>query len=201
MEKIQSGTGDSSSSKFKLIVICKDHHFLAKADLKFTKIIVRYSHLRPWLGGKISGSHMKDTDPYLKQSIEKSLVIDILPELSVEIKGFLERGKLFYYSPYNEEAEVVFSLKNNNLSQVIENLDTFRNFLILCIDEKVSILAIEAQEKYGNVQLILPSILKPNNEDRIFLIPEPIECNLFLKNAKLFLEKWFLIAKKYEPMY
>ncbi len=201
-QKISSGTGDSSSSKFKLIAICKGHHFLRKADLEFNTISVRYSHLRHWLGGKVIGAHIKKIDPYLKQANEKSLIVDILPELSLEIKGFLEREKNFYYSPYNEETDVLFYLENKKLSEVLENIDIFRNFLTICIDEKISVVAIEAQEKYGNVQLILPSILKPtNNEDRIFMIPEPIECNLFLKNAKRYLENWYLIAKKYEPMY
>lgn len=202
LQKSYSGTGDSFCSKFKLIVICKGHHFLRKADLKFSKISVRYSHLRQWLGPKISGAHIKEIDPYLKGAIEKSLVVYILPEFSFEIKGFLEKEKLFYYSPYNEETDVLFYFKNKSLNELLENLDIFRNFLSICIDEKISIYNIEAREEYGNVQIILPSVLKPaSKDDRSFLHPAPIDPHLFLKNAKLYLGNWYRIAKKYEPMY
>ncbi|MCJ7561102.1 hypothetical protein MUO79_10880 [Candidatus Bathyarchaeota archaeon] len=195
MRKTYSGTGDSSCSKFKLIAICKGHHFLKKADLEFTKISVRYSHLRYWLEGKISVAY-KEKDRYLKQSIEKSFNANILPELSIKIEGFLEREQLFYYSPYNEETDVLFYLKNESLNELLEILDILRNFLTICIDEKISIYAIQAQEEYGNIQIILPSILKPaSKDDSAFLIPAPIESNLFLKNAELYLGNWYLIAK------
>lgn len=205
--KIQAGTGDSSSSKFSLIAICKGHHFLKKDDLLFNTISVRYSHLRQWLAATVGGgekerAYLKERDPYLKLAIEKSLIINFSPEISIEIKGFLERESHFYYSPYNQETEVLFHLKSQKLNAVLENVDIFRNFLSICIDEKIAIVSIEAQEEYGTIQLILPSILKPSNgKDRIFFIPEPIERFLFIKNAKLFLENWFLLVKKYESMY
>ena len=97
-EKIYSGTGDSSSSKFKIVAICKGHHFFKKTDLEFTKISVRYSHLRKWLGGRIRGAHIKENDPYLKQSIEKSLTVDILPKLSRNQWFFGKRKRLLLQS-------------------------------------------------------------------------------------------------------
>jgi hypothetical protein len=199
--KTLSGTGDSSSSEFDLIAICKGHHFVKKADLIFNTISVRYSYLRRWLGGKISGAHMKEHDPYLKQSIEKPFIANILPELTIKIEGFLERDQYFYYSPYNEETYVIFYLKNERLTELLKKLDIFRNFFAICIDEKISFYAIEAQEEYGNVQIILPSILQPIKDDHSYLIPFPIEPKLFLKNAKLYLENWYSFAKKFEPVY
>jgi hypothetical protein len=50
--KTLAGTGDSSSSEFDLIAICKGHHFVKKTDLIFNTISVRYSYIRRWLGGK-----------------------------------------------------------------------------------------------------------------------------------------------------
>jgi hypothetical protein len=206
-KKTRSGTGDSSHSVFKLIAICKGKHFLRKTDLVFNTISVRYSHIRYWLAAMVGGTEkeracLKEGDPYLKQATEKSLIMDFSPEISIEIKGFLEREKCVYYNPYNQETDVLFHLKSQKLSEVIKVVDIFRNFLAICIDEKISIVSMEAQERKGPVQLILPSILKPvNGNDSKFLIPEPIERYLFVKNAKLFMGNWYLFAEKYEPVY
>jgi hypothetical protein len=199
-QKTLAGTGDSSSSKFDLIAIFKGHHFVRKTDLIFNTISVRYSYIRRWLGGKI-GDAMKEHDPYLKQSIEKPFIANVLPDLTIKIEGFLERDQHFYYNPYNEETYVIFYFKNESLTELLKKLDIFRNFLDICVDEKISIYAIEAEEEYGNVQIILPSILQPVRDDRSYLIPFPIEPYLFLKNAKLYLENWYSFAKEFEPVY
>ena len=92
----QSGKGDSSTSKFKPIVICKGQHFLSKKELEFTNILVRYSHIRKWLG-PYCGSNRED-NPYLKGFNETSLVVQILPNLRLEIKDFLQKDNLKIYN-------------------------------------------------------------------------------------------------------
>jgi hypothetical protein len=72
----------------------------------------------------------------------------------------------------------------------------------ICIDEKIKIYSIQAQEAYGIVDIIYPRLLKPNSKnEHEFSIPSPIEFNLFLKNAKLYLDNWYSFTRNHEPTY
>lgn len=194
-----SGKGDSCSSKFSPVVICKGHHFSNKKELEFSNIMVRYSHLRKWLGSHCG--FRKEDNRYLKGFNETSLLLQISPNLRLEIKDFLQKENLKIFNYHIDKTTVIFSHEKTSISKILETLDIFRNFLQILIDEKIEILEIEAQEEYGNIQLIIPHIISANFKDSIAFIPEPITFKTFHENAESYLVNWFTFVKKFEPIY
>lgn len=196
-----TGYGDTYSIKFSPIVICKGFHFLNKKELEFTKVLVRYSHIRKWLGPHTG--FKKEDNPYLKGFIETSLVVQILPNLRLEIKDFLQKDNVKIYNSHNDKTTVLFSFPQEKLSisDILETLDIFRNFLQILIDEKIEVLEIEAQEEYGNIQLILPNIVGSEFKDSIAFIPEPITIRTFQENPESYLSNWFNFTEKFKPIY
>jgi hypothetical protein len=174
---------------------------LNKKKLQFTKILVRYSHLRKWLGPH--SGFKKEENPYLVGFIETSLVVQILPNIKLEIKDFLQKDNLTIYNYHNDKTTVLFSFPQEKLSinKILETLDIFRNLLQVLIDEKIEILEIEAQEEYGNIQLILPNIGGSNYKDSVAFIPEPITFRTFQENPQSYLSNWFNFTGKFQPIY
>lgn len=209
--KLTKERREYKQSEFHVLYMFKGFHFAKREDIQFSRIKIKYSHLRDWLGEKVFDfSKEEETEEEYVLKVKKPPTNEIsLKNLNVSIIGAVS----FDTGPFDDSYERTALIRVDttekthfeNLFRIIYHL---KNFLSLVTGEAISILSItgEIPEKTDElpeqIEIYNSQTIGENNSKNYFTYtPTPVEYKDISDRMQFYLNNWFEIINNFEPTY
>ncbi len=198
-------------SEFHVSYMCKGFHFAKREDIQFSRISVKYSHLRNWLGTRVFRfSTEEETQEEYVLKVKKPPTNEIsLKNFKVSIIGVVSGSRGRFDDTFERTALVVVDPTEighyENLFKIIYHL---KNFLSLATGEAISILSITGEipnitgERPEKIEIYSFQTKGENNsKDHFSYNPVPVEYKDISEKMQFYLKNWFEIINSFEPTY
>ena len=203
--------GDSTEfkhSEFHVSLFCIGFHFATREELKFTSMTVRYSHLREWLSGVFDLSRLDENEDEYILRVRKPPVKEIvLDRFSLRIRGNVSSEHGMYHDSYERYVSITVDMTDETpLDELFLIIYHLKNFLSLATGEKISILTMSGErtrlKHHEGIEIFSPQTLgEKGSTDRFAFCPVHIQYQTISERLKFYLQNWFSIIERYEPMY
>ena len=195
-------------SEFHVSLFCIGFHFAKRKELKFKSMTVRYSHLRKWLSGVFNLSQWDENENEYVLKVKKPPVKEIvLDKFGLSIKGVVSSEHGSYHDFYERYASITIDMTDEMpLDELFLIVYHLKNFLSLATGEKISILTMNGEKTclkpYERIEIFsFQTLGEKGSKDRFAWYPLPIEYQTISERLEFYLQNWFNMIEKYEPMY
>ncbi len=195
-------------STFRVSFFCLGFHFAKKNEIKFKSMTTKLSHLRNWLSITFKFSKREENEKEYILKVKKPPMKEIiLKKFRLKIGGYVSYAHNQFDDSFKKHASITIDMTDetplDKLHSIVYHL---KNLLYLATSEEISILSMKGTktslEPYKTVEIFSPRILgEKNSTDRFSFIPVPIEYQEISERLEFYLQNWFDLIEKYEPMY
>ncbi len=142
------GMGSYQYSNFDAGYLCEGGHFPRREDIKFTRLSVKYSHLRDWLGGRVfNTSKNEETEQEYILRVPKNVPNEfVVNNYRLTIRGVVTRQHDGYKDSFGRDALfIVEPFEQENYDSLFRMIYHMKNFLWFAIGDDISILSIKGE--------------------------------------------------------
>jgi hypothetical protein len=195
-------------SEFHVSFFCIGFHFSRRKELKFKSMTVTYSHLREWLLGVFDLSRWDENEDEYILKVKKPPVKEIvLDKFGLSIRGIVSSKHSLYDDSYERHASITIDMTDETpLEELFLTVHHLKNFLSLATGERISILTMNGEKSclkpHKRIEIFSPQTLgEKGSKDRFAFNPVHIQYQTVSENLKFYLQNWFNMIERYEPMY
>ncbi len=171
-------------------------------DIRFINIKVSYSYFNEWIGVSPLKYEIGSNKHNIIVRGEPLLLIYELDELKIKINSDVKkRGDLLKKIELIHSASVTFERKNGfSLAETFDVIQSFANFLILCIGRRVTYSFIEAKDMNNQSINIYINGMKKQKEKKISRYDVLTPYLLIKNDFEKYINNWFKKRGRMKPI-